>query len=105
MKQRDHAKTGSCFRRTDNSVVPSGDYGAVRVGVCCCTPGYSPKTGWQLSRSKHGLRGHGLVIERGGDIADADDADQAVIVDHGQVADVVPVHEMTRVLERIGGAA
>ena len=51
------------------------------------------------------LRGRGLVVERGRDVADADDADQAVIVDHRQMADVILVHEMTHMFERIGRAA
>ena len=45
------------------------------------------------------------VIERAGDVAHADDADQAVIVDHGQMPDVVLVHQMAHMLERVGGAA
>ena len=44
-------------------------------------------------------------VERRRNIADADDADQAVIVDHRQVADVMPVHEMTNMLERVGRSA
>jgi hypothetical protein len=36
------------------------------------------------------------------DIPDADDANQAVVVDHRQMADVVLVHEMTNMFERIG---
>jgi hypothetical protein len=44
-------------------------------------------------------------VERGSDIADADDADQAVIVDHRQMPDVVLVHEMTDMFERIARAA
>jgi hypothetical protein len=36
---------------------------------------------------------------------DADDADQVVVVDDRQMADVVPVHEMMNVFERIGRTA
>src|ERR1700686_5188521 len=46
-----------------------------------------------------------LVIERGRNVADADDADQAVIVDDRQMADEVLVHQMTNVFERIGRTA
>src|SRR4030081_3771980 len=59
-----------------------------------------------LSGSRDGSGpGGGLVIERGKDVANADDADQAVVVDHGQMADVVLVHEMASVFERIGRTA
>src|SRR4030081_3644658 len=58
-----------------------------------------------LSGSRDGSGGGGLVVERAEDVANADDADQAVVVDHGQMADVVLVHEMTRVFERIGRTA
>jgi hypothetical protein len=43
-----------------------------------------------------------LVIERRRDVADADDADQAVVFEHRQMADVVLVHQMTNMFERIG---
>src|SRR5450759_1416806 len=59
-----------------------------------------------LSGSRGGWRrGARLVVERGRDIADADDADHAVIVEHRHVPDVVLVHEMTNVFERIGRTA
>src|SRR5216683_1891360 len=45
------------------------------------------------------------VIERSRDVADADDADQAVVLEHRQMADVVLVHEMTNMFERIGRGA
>ena len=48
---------------------------------------------------------NGRLVERGRDIADADDADQAVIVDHGQMPDVVLVHEVTDMFERIARTA
>ena len=49
--------------------------------------------------------GRRLLVKRGRDVADADDADQAVIVDHGQMADVMLVHQVTRMLERVGRSA
>ena len=56
-----------------------------------------------LSGSRDGsCRGRSLVSERGRNVADADDADQAVIVDDRQMADVVLVHQMTNVFQRIG---
>src|SRR4051794_14842548 len=42
-----------------------------------------------------------LVVQSAGDIADADHPDQPVIVDHGHVADVVLVHQVPNVLQRI----
>src|SRR5205085_9383199 len=39
------------------------------------------------------------------DVADADDANQPVIIDHKQMADVVSVHEVTSMFESIGRAA
>src|SRR5712671_1614101 len=51
-------------------------------------------------------RGRGrLIVESSGDIADADDPDQGMIVDHRHVPDVVLVHQMTDVLEAVVGAA
>src|SRR5258708_6490245 len=56
-----------------------------------------------LSGSRVGSRrARSLVIERGRNVADADDADQAVIVDDRQMADVVLVHQVTNVFQRIG---
>ncbi len=49
-----------------------------------------------------GFRQAGLFVERGRDIADADDADQAVMIDYRQVADVVLVHDMTHMFEGVG---
>ena len=46
--------------------------------------------------------GAGFVVERGRDVADADDADQAVVIDHRQVPNMVFVHQMTGVFKRIG---
>src|ERR1700722_2139974 len=57
------------------------------------------------SRRNGSGRFRGFVVERGRDVADADHADQAVIVDHRQVANVVLAHEMTDVFERVGRAA
>jgi len=45
--------------------------------------------------------GNGLVVECAGNVAHADDADQAVIVDHGQMADMVSVHQVPHMFERI----
>src|ERR1700732_763707 len=47
----------------------------------------------------------GFIVERGRDVANADDADQAVFVDNRQMADVVLVHQVTNVFERIGRTA
>ena len=49
-----------------------------------------------------GDRSRRLVVERRRDVADADDADQAEVLEHRQMADVVLVHEMTNMFERIG---
>src|SRR6516225_10237846 len=38
-------------------------------------------------------RAHGRLVEGGGEIAHADDAGEAVIVDHGQMPNVMPVHQ------------
>src|SRR5204863_8656231 len=46
-----------------------------------------------------------LLVEGGRDVADADDANQTVIVDHRQMADVVSVHQVTSMFESIGRAA
>src|SRR3954470_679536 len=64
----------------------------------------------QTQRARSGgaggrFRGRRLVVERARDVAHADDADQAVIVDHGQMADVLGVHDVTDLLERIGRGA
>src|SRR5829696_4782117 len=47
------------------------------------------------------LEGRCFVVERVEDVANADDADQAVIVDDRHVADVMLAHEVTDMLERI----
>ena len=49
-----------------------------------------------------GDRSRRLVVERSRDVADADDADQAIVLEHRQMADVVLVHEMANMFERIG---
>src|SRR5450631_1748853 len=84
LEQRDHAKIGAILsaRRTfasyrlserrDRKILSGGGVGSRRAGR--------------------------LVIERGRNVADADDPDQAVVVDHRQMADVVLVHEMTDLL-------
>src|ERR1700730_9022759 len=59
-----------------------------------------PVSGWNGKR-----RGRGLVIECGTDVANADDTDQAVVLDHWQVTDMVPVHQMANMFERIGRTA
>src|SRR3954470_23958898 len=46
-----------------------------------------------------------LIVESGSDIADADDPDQGVLVEHRHVPDMVPVHQVTDVLEAVVGAA
>src|SRR5258708_30351328 len=51
-------------------------------------------------------RGRGrLIVESGRDIADADHPDQGMLIEHGHVPDVVPVHQVTDVLEAVVGAA
>src|SRR4030088_2591371 len=50
-------------------------------------------------------RGGWLVLRRGEDIADTDDADQAVIVDHRQMANVVLIHQVTNMFEGVGRTA
>src|ERR1700722_19406315 len=61
------------------------------------------RRGW--SGGNGSFRGGCLVIESGRDVADTDDTDQAVIVDNGQMPDVVLVHEVTNMLQRIGRSA
>src|ERR1700743_1862001 len=62
------------------------------------------KAGEVRARKVSGRNGRRLV-EHGGDVADADDADQAVIVDHRQMPDVVLVHEVASVLQRVARRA
>jgi hypothetical protein len=45
------------------------------------------------------------VVERGRDVADADHANQAVVLDHGQMADVMLFHQMTNMFQCIGRTA
>src|SRR3954464_5851397 len=46
-----------------------------------------------------------LFVECSRDVADADNPDQAVLIDDRQMTDVIPVHQVTYVLERVGRTA
>ena len=78
------------------------DGGIVRTAGTALTSAGPVSLSGRGSRSR---RAGCLVIERSRDVADADDANQTVIVDHRQMADVVLVHEMTNMFERIGRGA
>jgi hypothetical protein len=104
---------GRCFRGADNSVMSCGDFRAGRPAPAPCRapasvrrqPSHFVADGALSGSGGGSCRGRSLFVERGADIAHADDAGEVVIVDHRQMADVVPLHEMTHVLERVGRTA
>ena len=100
---------GRCFRGADNSVMSYGDFRAGRPARAPVSvrrqPSHFVVDGALLGSGGGSCRGRSLFVERSADIAHADDAGEVVIVDHRQMADVVPLHEMTHVLERVGRTA
>src|SRR5450432_1349813 len=89
--------------RSSHHLPGDGNFGAARLPASSkvAKPGRSQPRKIISGGRVRSRRGGRLVIERGRDVADADDADQAVVVDHRQMANVVLVHQMANMLERI----
>src|SRR3984885_9461317 len=62
-------------------------------------------TGREEASGHNGERRGGLFVKGRRNIADADHTAQAVIVDHGQVANMMLVHQVPNLFQRIVGAA
>ena len=90
-------------RRWNFSKSGGGNFGADHSPALSGISKPGRADGELLSGSRDGSRrGCSFVIERGRNVADANDADQAVIVDDRQMADMVLVHQVTNVFQRIG---